>query len=87
MTAPADRDPMALPSCPRCGDNDRVVNLEPPELRGRNHADAPSSWPFECCRCVLVFTGTDAEWSRMMHDRTRYREAQAPRAMPSEVRP
>jgi hypothetical protein len=85
MTAPTERDPHAMPSCPRCTLNDRIYMLEPPTQRG-NEQVAASPWPFECARCVLLFTGTDAEWSRMAPDRAKYRESLEPRAMPGGVR-
>lgn len=76
-----------MPSCPRCGNPDRVVTLEAPVSRhGQPLMDAPSVWPFECGGCVLVFRGTDAEWSRMTNDRQTYRQLRAKRTA-SEVQP
>lgn len=75
MTTPA--------SCPRCGQNDRVVTLEAPvQRRGEALVDAASAWPYECCRCVLVFRGTDAEWVRMTEDRQKYRQDHGGRTRP-----
>lgn len=84
MTAPSARDPHAMPSCPLCALNDRVFALDPPS---RGHTpDAPSPWPFECARCVLLFRGTDAEWSRMIPDRQKRRDNEARRTVPEDVR-
>lgn len=76
-----------LPSCPRCGQNDRVVPLEAPVARpGRPLYDADSAWPYECAGCVLLFTGTDDEWVRMGPVRQKLREDQAKRNVPKEIR-
>lgn len=76
-----------MPSCPKCANNDRVLALEAPSSRnGRPLMDAPSSWPFECCRCVLLFRGTDAEWVRMTEDRRKYQADREKRSIPGGVR-
>lgn len=74
---------MNLPSCPRCTLNDRVEAMPPPEpRRGRPLLNAESPWPWECRRCVLLFTGSDDEFVRMYQMREEYRENQKRRQMP-----
>ena len=78
----------ALPSCPRCSNNERVIALDAPSFRrGKPIADSNPSWPFECIPCVLLFRGTDAEWVRMTEDRRQYQEATRKRSIPAEVKP
>lgn len=74
---------MNQPSCPRCALNDRVEAMPPPERRrGRPLLDADSAWPFECRRCVLLFSGTDDEFVRMHAMRDQYRAEQKRRKVP-----
>lgn len=85
---PAPNLPAANPTCPRCGSNARVVPLEAPHARpGQPLLDEASAWPWECCGCVMVFTGTEQEWVRMSNDRHTLRESLKPRHVPEGVKP
>lgn len=79
----------AMPSCPMCASNERVVALDAPVLRGNQPMAETngSAWPFECIPCVLVFRGTDAEWVRMTNDRFAYNDRRKKRQIPAEVKP
>lgn len=79
--------PLQMPSCPRCALNDRVITPPPPEPRKFGPLlDAPAPHPFDCGRCNLPFSGTDAEYVRMTDVRQKYRDSKKPRSMPDGVR-
>lgn len=61
------------PSCPRCGLADRVMPLDAPVPHKWN-PNPVHDWPWECGRCVLMFTGTPQEWDRMRPARVKYRD-------------
>ena len=72
---------MNTPSCPRCGENDRVVSMDKP-LPTRWNPNPVHDWLWECCRCVMLFNATDAEWVRMTEDRQKYRQDHGGRTRP-----